>query len=114
MPATKISEQRKHKRFETPEAIAVTPGNVCRLVNISRGGFAFKCFLAIDSPAKWSLDIIIAGNNFQLTQLPVELVWKTPADQSNFLFIPAGNVGVRFDDLHQSQEEMLDYLLSQF
>lgn len=114
MQATKISEQRKHKRFETPKAIAVNSGNVCRLVNISTGGLSFKCFLTIDFPAKWFLDIIIAGSNFQLTQLPVELVWKIPADQSSFHFIPAGIAGVKFDDLHQSQKEMLNYLLSQF
>lgn len=110
----KATEQRKHKRFETPKTIAVNAGNVCRVVNISVGGLSFKYFLAIDFPAKWSLDIIIAESNFQLTQLPVELVWKTPDDQSSFFFIPVGNAGVKFDDLHQFQEEMLDNLLSQF
>ena len=114
MPATKISEQRKHKRFEAPKAIAVNPGNVCRVIDISTGGLSFKCFLTIDFPTKWSLDIIIAGSNFQLTQFPVELVWKTPDDHSSFHLIPAGIVGVKFDDLHQSQAERVDYLLSQF
>ena len=114
MPATKISEQRKYKRFEAAKAIAVNPGNVCRIIDISTGGLSFKCFLTIDFPTKWSLDLIIAGSNFQLTQLPVELVWKTPTIQSSFLIMSAGNAGVKFDDLHQSQEEMLDYLLSQF
>ena len=114
MIATKISEQRRHKRFEAPKAVAVNLGNVCRVIDISTGGLSFKCFLTIDFPTKWSLDIIIAGSNVQLTQLPVELVWKTLADQSNFLFMPVGNIGVKFDDLHHSQEEMLDDLLSQF
>jgi len=111
---TKIPEQRKHKRFEAPKAIAVNPGNVCKVLNISTGGLSFQCFLTIDLPTKWSLDIIFAGSNFQLTQFPVELVWKAPADQSNFLIIPAGNVGVKFNDLHQSQAEKLDCFLSQF
>ena len=114
MPATKISEQRKHKRFEAPKAIAVNPGNVCRVIDISTGGLSFKYFLTIDFPTKWSLDIIIAGSNFQITQLPVELVWKIPTVLSNILFMSAGNAGVKFDDLHQSQGEMLDYFLSQF
>ncbi len=114
MPATTISEQRNHTRFETPEAIAVITGNICRLVNISKGGLSFKSFLAIDLPAKWSLDVIIPGNNCQLTEFPVKLVWKAATHQSSFFSIPAGNVGVKFDDLYQSQAEKLGDLLSQF
>ena len=114
MSGTNIPEKRKHKRFKTSKAIAVNPGNACRVVNISTGGLSFQYFLTIDLPTKWSLDIIFAGSNFQLTQFPVELVWKAPADQSNFLFIPAGNVGVKFNDLNQSQADMLDSFLSQF
>ena len=114
MSENRIPEQRKHKRFEAPKAIAVNPGNVCRVLNISTGGLSFQCFLTIDLPTKWSLDIILAGSNFQLKQFPVELVWKAPVDQTDFLLIPEGNVGVKFDDLHQSQEEMLDSFLSKF
>ncbi len=114
MEATKTSEQRKHTRFETPDAIAVITGNICRLVNISRGGLSFKSFLAIDLPAKWSLDIIIPGNNCQLTEFPVKLVWKAAAVQSSPLLITAGNVGVKFDDLYQSQAEELGDFLFQF
>jgi hypothetical protein len=111
---TNISEQRKHRRFKTPKAIVVYPGNVCRVLNISTGGLSFQCFLTMDVPTKWSLDIIIAGTNFLLRQLPVELVWKAPADQSNFLFVPVENAGVKFNDLHQSQTDMLDNFLTQF
>ena len=78
----KATEQRKHKRFEAPNAIAVNPGNVCRVLNISAGGLSFKYFLAIDFPTNWSLDFIIAESNFQLTQLPVELVWKASGNRS--------------------------------
>jgi hypothetical protein len=113
MSGTKIPEQRKHRRFEAPKAIAVNPDNICRVLNISTGGLSFQCFLTIDLPTKWSLDIINAGSNCQLTQFPVELVWKAPVDESNFLLIPEGNVGVKFDNLHQSQAETLDRFLSQ-
>jgi len=110
---TNIPEKRKHERFKTSKAVAVNPGNVCKVLNISTGGLSFQCFHKIDLPTKWSLDIIIAGSNFQLTQFPVELVWKAPADQSNFLFMPFENAGIKFKDLNQSQADMLDSFLSQ-
>lgn len=111
---TKIPEQRRYQRVEIPEAIVVTPENIGQLVDISTVGLSFKSLDRVDLPTKWLLDIIIPANNFHLEQLPVELVWKKLDDQPSFLSMPTENVGVRFDDLHQSQRAMLDYLFSQF
>ena len=112
--ATKIPEQRRYQRIEIPEAIVVTPGNIGQLVNISTVGLSFKSLDRVNLPTKWFLDIIIPANDFHLEQLPVELVWKKLDDHPSFLSMPTENVGVRFDDLHQSQRTMLDYLFSQF
>jgi hypothetical protein len=113
MSGTKIMGQRKHKRFECPESIVINPDNVCQLINISTGGLSFKCSRVVELPTKWSLDIIIAGSYFRIKQFPVELLWKKLDDDPRCLSMPAENVGVKFDELNQSQEAMLEYLFSQ-
>lgn len=113
MPSTGILEQREHKRFEIPEAIIVISGNIGQLVNISSGGLAFKCFHTISLPEKPSLDILVAGRDFHLQQLPVELVWNECTDHPSFLSMPTENAGVKFDNVHQPWKAMLDYLFSQ-
>jgi len=114
MPEINIPEQRKSKRFKIPDAIVITPDNVCQLVNISTGGLSFKCFLEVDLPAKCTVDIMVAGSDFHIEQLPVELIWKTLDDHSSYLSIPEEKVGVKFGHLDQSQGAKLEYLLSQY
>jgi len=113
MLETKIPEQRKHKRYEIPEALVVTPGNVCQLINISTGGLSLNCIRAVDLPTKWSLDIIIAGSDFYLKQLPVELLWIKLNDRLRSLSMPEGNAGIKFDGIHLSQRILLDNFISQ-
>jgi hypothetical protein len=108
-----ITELRKHKRFVIPEAIVVTPGNVCQLVNISAGGLSLKCIRAVGLPTKWSLDLIIAGSDFHLKQLPVELLWVKLNEHREFLAMHEGTAGIQFDGLRNAQRVMLDNFISQ-
>ena len=111
MPLFQDAERRKHKRFVTPRAICIHFGNFCRVENICTGGLLFKCFLAIELPVKWSLDIILCGTDIRLLQYPVKLVWKAPVEQVNNFCLTSRNIAVQFDVLHQFQQELLEDFL---
>ncbi len=107
-----LPEKRKYHRFNIPDAVVVTPENVCQLVNISCGGLLFKCFHAVELPLKWTLDIIVAGSNFHLKDLPVQLVWQKSDTPPGSQAIPSENVAVKFEGLAQDQASKLDSLIS--
>lgn len=107
-----ILEQRKYKRIELPKTIVLNPGNVCMLVNISRGGLVFKSLHNVEWPDKWLLDIITAKREFDIEHCPVELVWMETNEDSIDSSMMMENIGVKFGDLDQSQAGKLDYLLS--
>ncbi len=113
MEESNILEQRRHQRFVIPEAIVVTPGNVCQLVNLSSGGLSLTCIRAVGLPTKWSLDIIIAGTDFHLKQIPVELLWVRLNEHREFLAMHEGTAGIKFDGIQPSQRVMLDNLISE-
>ncbi|OEU61465.1 MAG: hypothetical protein BA867_12670 [Desulfobacterales bacterium S5133MH16] len=107
-------EHRKHKRQELPKAIALSPGNACVLINISRSGLLFKSLSPVAWPAKWSLDIITVKREFDIEDCPVELVWTKKDDKLIGSSTRMQTVGVKFGDLNLSQGTKLYYLLSNF
>ena len=105
--------RRKYKRVELPKTIVLNPGNVCMLVNLSRGGLVFKSLHGVVWPDKWLLDIITTKREFDVEHCPVELVWMKTNEDLIGSSMMMENIGVKFGGLDQSQGVKLDYLLSQ-
>ena len=110
-------EQRKHKRYKVmkrafavlgPEAV-----KLCHLIDISKGGLAFRYFVDSNGLAEEmdNLDIL-GGEDFYLEKVPVQVVTDMALkDESPFSSIAMRRRGVKFGQLTPKQMEQVDYFI---
>ena len=71
----KCFDQRSNNRFELKNGVVLTPDRVCQVINLSKGGFALKCFSELVFPPEWTMDIYDA-TGLNLQELRVKKVWE--------------------------------------
>jgi hypothetical protein len=110
-------EQRKHKRYKvTKRAFAVLGPEavkLCHLIDISKGGLAFRYFVDSNGMTEEmdNLDIL-GGEDFYLEKVPVRVVTDMALkDESPFSSIAMRRRGVQFGQLTPKQREEVDYFI---
>ena len=103
---------RKSRRQTVDHGIAVFPDGVGQIINLTRYGFALKCYGAYDFPDEWRMEIYDTAG-ISLEELSAKKVWiKNQQHQT----IPAAatiEVGGEFAELSKNQEMKLVAYLKQ-
>ena len=118
--AEELVEQRKHKRFRPQDgtyAILRGPGKkLGQVVNVSRGGLAFRYIDIGERPKRsFELDISIEENGFILDRLSFETVsdFSTSRDFP-FSSTPIRRRGGQFRALNEDQISDLEYFIQNY
>ena len=112
-----LLEQRKHKRFRPQEgtyAILRSPGKkLGQVINISRGGLAFRYIDIGERPERsFELDISIEEHGLILDSLSFETVSDFSVSREfPFSSTPIRRRGGQFKSLKKNQISQLEYLL---
>ncbi len=110
-------EQRKHKRYKvTKRAFAVLGPEavkLCHLIDISRGGLAFRYFVDSTGMAEEMETVdILGGEDFYLEKVPVRIVSDNIlVNDSPFSSVAMRRRGVQFGPLTPKQREQVDYFI---
>ncbi len=109
-----LLEQRRHKRYRTPEtAFLVNDNAVFRLLDISSGGLCFRCLEKDAFPDNWSASIFIGPLAIHIQDLDMRVIWQKPDHKPSFMAMPTKEVGVEFRKLSQSVKKEMEELLLQ-
>ena len=112
-----MRERRKHKRFLVQDdAIAVLRPNVDKrgpIIDISRGGLAFRYITGKDSPDRSSkLDILLPDLRFYLGHMPISTVSDFEVtSELPFRGIKRRRRSVQFGKLTQEQMSKLGHFI---
>jgi len=104
--ALNLKNRRKQKRRKFTTAVTIYPQGVGRVVDVSPGGIAFKCFHEQSLPKGWTVDIIDAGG-CHLAELPVRKIWQSTGGQKSDDAMNITTVGVKFTGLSLEQRMAL-------
>jgi hypothetical protein len=115
-----LLEQRKHKRFRPQDgtyAILRGPGKkLGQVVNISRGGLAFRYIDIGERPKRsFQLDISIEEDGFLLDSLSFETVSDfSTSKEFPFSSTPIRRRGGQFKALNKNQISELEYFIQNY
>ena len=101
--ALDLPNRRKQKRRKFTTAVTIYPQGVGRVIDVSSGGIAFRCFHEQCLSEGWRVDIIDAGG-CHLAELPVKKIWESTEDQKSGDSICITTVGVKFTGLSSEQK----------
>ena len=101
-------ERRQHKRHKLENSVAISSQGIFQIVDISRGGFRFKCPAYTPVPDSWETDILTLASS--LDSLPVKRAWVSMSENGDHEYLPTV-VGVKFGKLSQEQELLLTELI---
>lgn len=115
-----LAENRRFKRFQAPQnafALLRGPdGKLGQIIDISRGGLAFR-YVANGGQTSKSvqLDIFLANNGFRLEKVS----FRTVSDfeiikQGPFNSLIMRRCGVQFDELNQNHASRLKYFIENY
>ncbi len=110
-------ERRKYKRLQVQnDAIAVLRPIVDKrgpIIDISRGGLAFRYITAKNSPDRSSkLDILLSDLSFCLGSLPIRTVCDFEVtSELAFGYTKTRRCSVQFRELTQEQMSLLDHFI---
>jgi len=106
----KNQDRRQHQRIDLTDTVVMNPLGVCEVIEMSTGGFSFKCIFEHNLSDIWMVDIL-NNSGVYLQQFPVEKIWETAQDDQLSTSRCGVEVGVRFKDLSPEQQETLDHLV---
>lgn len=101
-------ERRQHRRYKPDNSVAISSQGVFQVSDISRGGFCFKCPPYTPLTDIWVTDII--SSEASLQDFPAKRVWVSMTENNSHNYLPT-IVGVRFGELTQEQESLLQHIL---
>ncbi|UCB47870.1 MAG: PilZ domain-containing protein [Deltaproteobacteria bacterium] len=117
MNQKELAERRKNKRFLAQEGAFAVIGpeftKLGQIMNISRGGFAFRYIVTgSQGIGAAEADIFLAGDGFYLEKIPIKPIWdlKVPKKLSNGS-LPMRRCGVQFRELTRHQRAQLEYFI---
>jgi c-di-GMP-binding flagellar brake protein YcgR len=117
---TESAERRRHTRYPVQRKayalLKIQESKLGRIVNISKGGLAFR-YMTARKRLKDTLDIdiMITDNGFRLDNIRVRIISEHEvADEGPFSFLKIRQLGVEFADLSQEQDARLDYFIQKY
>ncbi len=105
--------RRKAKRFKCSETLVLNPEGACEIIEISSGGFSFKCLFGQSLLGEWSVDIIDNRGGY-LKKVMVEKVWQADEALDSKVQMTSScplAVGVKFKNLSAEQHATLNKLV---
>ena len=103
-----IEERRKHRRHRIENSVSISSHGVFQIVDISLGGFRFKCPPHTTIPAYWDTDIITSTAS--LLGLTAKLAWMSMPESGRHDYVPTV-VGARFGILTDEQRAILSKII---
>ena len=100
-------ERRKHARYSIENAVVISPDGIYQVIDISEGGFRFKCNPLTAVPETWLSDIL--NSVIPLDELLTKKIWISVNE--NFNVPSLMFVGAKFNDLKEEQKLKLTKLL---
>ena len=116
----KQAERRKNKRYTVKDNVFAVfrlgpnSSSLVNIVDISRGGFAFK-FVGMEdiSRDRFELDIFVSGDGRRLGNIPFKIISETLKEKEDRLFTLAQRrFGARFDDLSDVKALQIDRFIN--
>jgi hypothetical protein len=109
-------ERRKHKRFQVPKGafVGLGPyfGKVGPIIDVSRGGLAFRYIGSAESNGGSYLDMFLADKDFFLRQVQFKPMWDSKiVDEKPSSSVTMRRQGVRFKKLTHYQRSQLEYFI---
>ena len=101
-------ERRRYMRYKLENSVSVSTEGIFQIIDISRGGFRFKCPSYTSVPESWETDILTSASS--LVGLPAERTWVSISENGNHDYLPTV-VGARFGRLSEEQESLLSALI---
>ena len=104
-----IKERRQHQRYTLQNSIMMNHDGVFQLVDISKGGFCFKCPPYADALDDWIADLLTPVGD--LKDCEVEKRWSAIIDNGDHHQPSFMKFGVKFGQLTKEQYVDLKKLL---
>jgi len=101
-------ERRKHKRYKLENSVAVSSHGVFQIMDMSMGGFCFRCPPYTPVSDFWETDILTSVTS--LEGLPAKRAWVSMAENGTHEYLPTV-VGVKFGRLTKKQNDLIAQLI---
>lgn len=101
-------ERRQHRRYRLENSVSISSHGVFQIIDISQGGFRFKCPPRTSIPAYWDMDILTS--TVTLENLPAKRAWVSMAEDGSHEYVPTV-AGARFGRLTKKQSTLLSQLI---
>ena len=117
---SEITEKRKHRRFQVQDNAFVEldgkPITIGQLIDISRGGLAFRYVANCTPPGDLvELNIYSSGNSFSLEKVPVHTISDNLIrSESTFNLTKMRRRNVKFLEVNKNQKSQLDYFIQNY
>ena len=105
-------ERRKHTRYEIGNSVSVNSEGAYQIIDISEGGFRFKCPPHTAIADTWVTDII--NSVIPLEGVPARKIWVSMYKNGNYNLPSLILVGAKFGKLKQEQKLKLIQLVQSF
>ena len=116
----KQAERRKNKRYMVRDNVfavfrsSPNASNLVNIVDISRGGFAFK-LVGMEGILKdrFELDIFVSGDGRHLGNIPFRIISEISKEKESRLFnLAKRRIGARFDNLSNVKMMQIDRFIN--
>ena len=101
-------DRRQHKRYHIENSVSVSLHGVFQVMDLSKGGFCFKCPPYTPISDLWDTDIVTSVAT--LEGFPVNRVWVSMAENSTHAYLPM-SVGMKFGKLTKQQDSQLSRII---
>jgi len=120
MKNSDITEKRKHRRFQVKDnafvELDVKPITIGQLIDIGRGGLAFRYATNCTPPSDLlELNIYSLGNGFSLEKVPVHTISDNlMRSESAFNLTKMRRRNVEFLEANNNQKSQLNYFIQNY
>jgi hypothetical protein len=101
-------ERRKHKRYKLENSVSVSDNGIFQIIDISKGGFCFRCPPYTSLSDSWDTDILTLVD--KLEGFPAKRVRVSVTENGSHDYLPMV-VGARFGTLTKNQDALLAQLI---
>lgn len=101
-------ERRKHRRYRLDISLTISTQGIFQVIDISRGGFCFRCPPATHVIDLWETDIVTSVAS--LAGFPAERVWVSVTENSAHESLPMV-IGAKFGKLTKEQDSLLSKVI---